>query len=64
MSSPFSPSRLGPLDEAAEFQNTQPPPPEKSIGELISEANNLSSEQIEQILVYQRDNGVRFGEAA
>lgn len=64
MSSPFSPSRLGPVDEGLEFQNTQPPLPEKSIGELISEANNLSPAQIEQILGYQRENGVRFGEAA
>ncbi|MBC7702106.1 polysaccharide biosynthesis tyrosine autokinase, partial [Aquabacterium sp.] len=29
-----------------------------------SEANKLSTDQIEQILVYQKDNGVRFGEAA
>jgi protein-tyrosine kinase len=64
MTSPFSPSRLGPIDEANEFQDTQPAPPEKSIGQLISEANNLSTEQIEQILSYQKDNGVRFGEAA
>ena len=64
MTSPFSPSRLGPVDENLEFQNTQPPLPEKSIGELISEANNLSPAQIEQILGYQRENGVRFGEAA
>ena len=37
---------------------------EKSIGEIIQEANNLSPSQIEQILAYQRENGVRFGEAA
>ncbi|MEY4766970.1 MAG: hypothetical protein RI907_3643 [Pseudomonadota bacterium] len=53
-----------------------PPPPEtgfneapaagneRSIGEIIRDANNLSPEQIEQILAYQRENGVRFGEAA
>jgi protein-tyrosine kinase len=64
MTSPFSPSRLGPVDEANEFDKTQPSPPEKSIGQLISEANNLSPEQIEEILAYQRNNGVRFGEAA
>lgn len=64
MTSHFSPSRLGPLEESAEFQDTQPAPPEKSIGQLISEANNLSPTQIEEILDYQRENGVRFGEAA
>ena len=37
---------------------------ERSIGEIISQANNLSPEQIEQVLAYQRDKGVRFGEAA
>ncbi len=37
---------------------------DRSIGEIISQANNLSPEQIEQILAYQRENGVRFGEAA
>ncbi|RTL33195.1 MAG: polysaccharide biosynthesis tyrosine autokinase [Burkholderiales bacterium] len=37
---------------------------ERSIGEIISQANNLSPEQIEQILAYQREHGVRFGEAA
>lgn len=37
---------------------------EAPIGEIISKANNLTPEQIEQILQYQRDNGVRFGEAA
>lgn len=37
---------------------------DRSIGEIIRDANNLSPEQIEQILAYQRENGVRFGEAA
>lgn len=62
----FHPSRdpyqqLGP-DSA--FQDTQELPRDKSIGEIISQANNLSPEQIEEILAYQRANGVRFGEAA
>ncbi|MBA4109865.1 MAG: tyrosine protein kinase [Leptothrix sp. (in: Bacteria)] len=39
-------------------------PVERSIGEIISQANNLSPEQIESILEFQRSNGVRFGEAA
>jgi len=46
------------------FQETQQMQGEKSIGEIIQEANNLSPSQIEQILAYQRENGVRFGEAA
>lgn len=38
--------------------------PEKSIGDIIATANNLTPEQIEQVLVYQREAGVKFGEAA
>lgn len=34
------------------------------IGEIMCQANNLSPEQIEQILAYQREKGGRFGEAA
>jgi protein-tyrosine kinase len=37
---------------------------DRSIGAIISETRNLSAEQVEQILAYQRDKGVRFGEAA
>ncbi len=36
----------------------------RSIGSIISETRNLSAEQVESILDYQRKNGVRFGEAA
>jgi protein-tyrosine kinase len=43
--------------EAAKVQNNQ-------IGHIISVANNLSAEQVEQVLAYQRQHGVRFGEAA
>ncbi|MEK8085781.1 polysaccharide biosynthesis tyrosine autokinase [Aquabacterium sp. A3] len=53
-------SVLSPAEEAAPTQPTS----EMSIGELIAKANNLSVEQIESILTYQRENGVRFGEAA
>ncbi|MDO9235371.1 MAG: polysaccharide biosynthesis tyrosine autokinase [Aquabacterium sp.] len=38
--------------------------PNRAIGEIISQANGLSPEQVEHILVYQREKGVRFGEAA
>lgn len=37
---------------------------DRSIGSIISERKALSSEQIEMILAYQREHGVRFGEAA
>lgn len=37
---------------------------DRSIGSIISETRNLSAEQVEQILAYQRKNAVRFGEAA
>jgi protein-tyrosine kinase len=37
---------------------------DRSIGAIISDTRNLSVEQVEQILVHQRDKGIRFGEAA
>lgn len=37
---------------------------DRSIGSIISEANNLSASQVEQILNYQKERNVRFGEAA
>lgn len=37
---------------------------EKSIGDIIRETNNLSAEQVETILAYQREHQVKFGEAA
>jgi protein-tyrosine kinase len=46
------------------FPDTQQVTQEPSIGEIIGRANNLSPEQIEQIVQYQRDHSVRFGEAA
>lgn len=62
----FQPSQSAPFqpDPSAEFQDTQHFSREQSIGDIIRQANNLNTEQIEQILAYQRDNGVRFGEAA
>ncbi|RZI86243.1 MAG: polysaccharide biosynthesis tyrosine autokinase [Rubrivivax sp.] len=59
---PFHASALNPRE--TEFQDTQAGGPDRSIGEIISQANNLSPDQIEEILAYQRSNGVRFGEAA
>lgn len=59
-------SRFGSIQDpqASEFPDTHLSKDGRSIGEIISEANSLSPDQIEQILRYQRDNGVRFGEAA
>jgi protein-tyrosine kinase len=37
---------------------------ERSIGSIISETRNLSAAQVERVLAYQREHGVRFGEAA
>lgn len=40
------------------------PAAEKTIGDIISAANNLSPDQVEQVLMYQREHNVKFGEAA
>ncbi|MBX9715320.1 MAG: polysaccharide biosynthesis tyrosine autokinase [Burkholderiaceae bacterium] len=37
---------------------------DRSIGSIISELRDLSTDQVEQILTYQQQHGVRFGEAA
>ena len=37
---------------------------DRSIGDIIRHANNLTADQVEQVLQYQREKGVRFGEAA
>lgn len=37
---------------------------ERPIGDLIRDARNLSAEEVEKVLSYQREHGVRFGEAA
>jgi len=37
---------------------------DKSIGHFIAQANNLSAEEVERILVHQKREGLRFGEAA
>lgn len=36
----------------------------RTIGDIIAELRNLTAEQVERALAYQRDHGVRFGEAA
>lgn len=37
---------------------------DRSIGDIIREHNNLTADQVEKILAYQREHGLRFGEAA
>jgi len=37
---------------------------DRSIGSIIAETRNLSVEQVERILSFQREKGIRFGEAA
>lgn len=37
---------------------------ERSIGDLIRHRRGLTDRQVEEILIYQRERGVRFGEAA
>ena len=49
--------------DAAEFNDTQALH-DRSIGDIIREAKGLTPEQVEQILAYQREHRLRFGEAA
>ena len=37
---------------------------DRSIGDIIRQTKNLTAEQVEQVLAYQREHGLRFGEAA
>jgi len=37
---------------------------DRSIGAIIAETRDLSADQVARVLTYQRDNNVRFGEAA
>lgn len=43
---------------------SQAPATDRSIGELIRDARNLSPAEVEQVLEHQRKHNVRFGEAA
>ncbi|WP_077037338.1 polysaccharide biosynthesis tyrosine autokinase [Pelomonas sp. KK5] len=45
-------------------QDTGMPVHDRSIGDIIRDARNLSAAEVEQVLAYQREKGVRFGEAA
>lgn len=46
------------------FSDTAVPQPDLSIGDIIRQTNNLSAQQVESVLAYQREHGVKFGEAA
>lgn len=59
---PFGASQLD--YQPSEFPETTQAAEGRSIGEIISHANNLSPDQVEQILAHQRSHGLRFGEAA
>lgn len=50
----------GPESTAPEAAQAQ----DRSIGEILKRAHNLSAAQVEQILAHQRQHGLRFGEAA
>jgi chain length determinant protein tyrosine kinase EpsG len=52
------------VSPAAAPAATEPVVHDRSIGDIIRDTRNLSSDQVERILVYQREKGVRFGEAA
>src|SRR6218665_3233651 len=66
-STTFNTTRAGELQDSqlSDFQDGPAAAgAERSIGQIIREPDNLSPDQIEQIVAHQRDNGVRFGEAA
>jgi protein-tyrosine kinase len=50
--------------QASTFGNLPTHDDVRSIGDIIRDTRNLSAEQVEQILKYQRGHGVKFGEAA
>jgi len=52
-----SPSQGGGANEAPALRD-------RSIGAIIAETRNLSADQVERVLQYQRERGIRFGEAA
>ena len=58
----------GPVDVSADAswadRETGAAHPERSMGDILAELRNLTVEQVEKVLQYQRSNGVRFGEAA
>ncbi|MBZ8140325.1 tyrosine protein kinase [Rubrivivax gelatinosus] len=69
----FRDSTVADLKLHADTDNRTPPELERvgadgvidrSIGDIIAELRNLSADQVERVLSYQRQQGIRFGEAA
>jgi protein-tyrosine kinase len=52
------------IEGRAEFERMPSSEDIRSIGEIIRDTRELSAEQVERVLAYQRSNGVKFGEAA
>jgi chain length determinant protein tyrosine kinase EpsG len=53
-----------PLQPAAPAADEPPAVVDRSIGDILAELKALGADQVQQVLDYQRDKGVRFGEAA
>ena len=45
-------------------QEASQPLRDRAIGSIIAEANKLNADEVERILAYQKNHGVKFGEAA
>ena len=63
-SMPASPEMLGLAPTPAASPADQGLVHDRSIGDMLRDARDLSDDQVERILQYQREHGVRFGEAA
>jgi protein-tyrosine kinase len=60
---PHSMNRLHP-SWPGQKEDAAPAAADRRLGALIRDAGDLSDEQIEQVVAYQRKSGTRFGEAA
>ncbi len=58
--SSFSPSDIGQQDIEPSNETVQDP----ALGDILRRTKGLTNEQVEEALHYQREHGVRFGEAA
>ncbi len=52
------------VDAPTNSKSSGPGVHDRSIGAIIAETRNLSADQVERVLQYQRERGIRFGEAA
>ena len=60
----FIDSSLHDSAAAAPVSADGPAGADRLIGSIIAETRNLSAEQVEKVLLHQREKGIRFGEAA